>query len=822
MGTMSAMVTGNPGSFRSVPLPTTSPQSLYYPIQAFADADDGTLLVGRAYPDGKSHLDKFSDGHWTSYQVPGLDGSKTEVNVMRRLRDGSLWVGTTGGLYIVRNGQAEHYDVSDGLSGSTVEDIFEDREGDVWLLTDYGLESFRIPKVITFSHASGLSTGSVGPVLAARNGSVYVGLPGGLDEIRGDSIHHLPYANTAFNFLLTEDHTGRLWAGLGTRLGVREGDRFRLIKRTDGTLSGVPKGLVEDASGDLWGVGVLPQLVLLRIHHDVVTEVPLGTKDNDVESVGVSQNGGILVAFRDGSVVTYKDGVETPLAPVGKSPIYAPIQLPDGRLLAMRSGRLAGFTGGQWHDIGLKNGLPYDDMFSFLLDKQRTLWMYMPCGLVSISQEEQDRFWKDTSAKLNYRIFDSSDGVHAAFDEAYPPGAAGMDGRLWFGNDVNLQMIDTRHIVINPLPPPVHIESVVADRKTYIPQPSLHLPHLTRDLEIDYTALSLVVPEKVRFRYRLEDRDKDWQDPRTRRQAFYTDLPPNHYRFQVIASNNDGVWNNVGDSLSFSIPPAFYQTIWFRVTLFTVAACLIWLVFYFRLRAVSAGISARLEERLRERERIAAELHDTLLQDFQTVILRVQVGANRLFKEDPSRKLLEETLDFADKVLADGRDHIRDIRSDGKALGGLSENFATYGGELSKLWPLTFSMAVTGEEFEIHPSVRDEIHLIGRDAIGNAFKHSNGSKVEVTITYSTSEFKMQIIDDGDGIEGNVLQEGRPGHWGLHTMRERARKVGATLSVSSHTLTGTAIELTAPRRSHRSLRRFFGRSKTEEAESDLIH
>jgi ligand-binding sensor domain-containing protein len=258
MGTMSAMVTGNPGSFRSVPLPTTSPQSLYYPIQAFAHADDGTLLVGRAYPDGKSHLDKFSDGHWTSYQVPGLDGSKTEVNVLRRLRDGSLWVGTTGGLYIVRNGQAEHYDVSDGLSGSTVEDIFEDREGDVWLLTDYGLESFRIPKVITFSHASGLSTGSVGPVLAARNGSVYVGLPGGLDEIRGDSIHHLPYANTAFNFLLTEDHTGRLWAGLGTRLGVREGDRFRLIKRADGTSSGVPKGLVEDASGDLWGVGVLP------------------------------------------------------------------------------------------------------------------------------------------------------------------------------------------------------------------------------------------------------------------------------------------------------------------------------------------------------------------------------------------------------------------------------------------------------------------------------------------------------------------------------------------------------------------------------------
>jgi signal transduction histidine kinase len=395
---------------------------------------------------------------------------------------------------------------------------------------------------------------------------------------------------------------------------------------------------------------------------------------------------------------------------------------------------------------------------------------------------------------VNYRIFDGFDGVHPGLMDGFPPATMNTDGRLWFASGDSLQMIDPRHVAMNTLPPPVHIQLVVADRKTYTPGPWLRLPRLVRDLEVDYTALSLTVPEKVHFRYRLDGRDKDWQDPGTRRQAFYTDLPPGNYTFHVIASNNDGVWNTTGDSLTFLIPPAFYQTLWFKVVLGCVVAVLVWMIYLLRLHGAKAEISSRLGERLQERERIARELHDTLLQDFQAVILRFQLVANRLVKGDPRRAEVEDGLEYADKVLAEGREHIRDIRADTKAHEGLVKSLAAYGQDLSLLWPLQFTITATGEPFELYPVVRDEMYRIGREALGNAFRHSSGSVVTVEVTYTADAFVLRICDDGKGIDVDILRDGRPGHWGINNMRERARNIGASLNFTSSPDFGTCLEL----------------------------
>ena len=210
----------------------------------------------------------------------------------------------------------------------------------------------------------------------------------------------------------------------------------------------------------------------------------------------------------------------------------------------------------------------------------------------------------------------------------------------------------------------MHIEQVTADRKTYDAASGLRLPPLVRDLEIDYTALSLVAPEKNRFRVKLEGRDPDWQDVGNRRQAFYADLAPGTYRFRVTASNNSGVWNEAGAFLDFSIAPAYYQTTWFRAASVVTVLALFWALYQFRLRQIAHDFNLRLDERVNERTRIARELHDTLLQSFQGLMLRFQ-SARDLLPAHPAKAVeaLDGALDRADQAIVEGRDAIQNLRS---------------------------------------------------------------------------------------------------------------------------------------------------------------
>jgi len=180
---------------------------------------------------------------------------------------------------------------------------------------------------------------------------------------------------------------------------------------------------------------------------------------------------------------------------------------------------------------------------------------------------------------------------------------------------------------------------VVADRKMYPAQEGLRIPPLTRDLEIDYTALSLAVPQKVRFRYKLEGRDNDWQDAGTRRQAFYTDLRPKKYKFRVIACGSDGVWNEAGASWDFSVVPAWYQTNWFWVSCAGAFLVLLWALYELRLRQLKRQFDSTLEVRVDERTRIARELHDTLLQSFNGLLMRFQALSNELDEGEPKQEL---------------------------------------------------------------------------------------------------------------------------------------------------------------------------------------
>jgi signal transduction histidine kinase len=369
-----------------------------------------------------------------------------------------------------------------------------------------------------------------------------------------------------------------------------------------------------------------------------------------------------------------------------------------------------------------------------------------------------------------------------------------------------VSVVDPRHLPFNRLLPPVHIEQIIADRKSYDPASysngGVPLPAQVRDLEIDYTALSLVVPEKVRFRYKLEGFDSDWQDVGNRRQAFYTNLPPRNYRFRLAACNNSGVWNEAGAFLDFSVAPAYYQTTWFRLSCVAAFVALLWAVYQRRLRQVAREFNMRLDERVHERTRIARELHDSLLQGFQGLMFRLQALRDMLPGPPEAIEALDIALDRADKAIVEGRDSVADLRQSiidntdmAQALTALGQELAL---QKSNGTDPCVRVLVEGKQRDLDPLLRDEVYRIAREALRNAFRHAQAQKIEAQITYGDSEFLLHVRDDGNGIGPEVLDRGgRAGHYGIPGMRERAKSFGGKLEVWSESRAGTEVQLIIP-------------------------
>jgi hypothetical protein len=236
---------------------------------------------------------------------------------------------------------------------------------------------------------------------------------------------------------------------------------------------------------------------------------------------------------------------------------------PDGSVITASRDGLVMLRAGNVQRLGKENGLPCDGVNGFAVDDNKNLWLTTSCGFIAIAASDVQRWWIHPDTIVQARVLDTLDGARPG-STSFNPAAKSPDGRLWFVNNVVLQMIDPSHLSGHGTVSPIYVEAVVADRKQYNPQEGLQLPRLTRDLQIGYTSPSFLIPQKVKFRYRLDGHDLDWQDAGTRRQAFYTDLKPGHYRFRVTACNSNGVWNQTGASLDFVVLPAYYQTWWFR------------------------------------------------------------------------------------------------------------------------------------------------------------------------------------------------------------------------------------------------------------------
>lgn len=407
---------------------------------------------------------------------------------------------------------------------------------------------------------------------------------------------------------------------------------------------------------------------------------------------------------------------------------------------------------------------------------------------------------RDHGHEVDFERFDAHDGLLGAASQLRPMPSLvlGDDGLLWMATANRINWIDPSRIVRNPVPPPVLVQDLAIGEQRYRPLPGLELPKSTNNLRIDYTALSLGVPERVRFRYRLDGVDSDWQDPGTRRQAFYTNLDPGHYRFRVMAANEDGVWNQQEAQLAFTIPPTFIETLWFKLLCAIAAGLLLWAAYRWRLRQVTNQLRRGLEDRADERERIARALHDTFLQSVQGLMLRVQTLLKRLPPGGDAYQLVEKILNQADTVLAEGRDQVSGLRTVTRFQHDLPRLFSELGQQLREEHAADFALIVTGELAAIKEPAGEHLYHIGREALLNAFRHAGACRIELELGYARDHITLQVRDDGRGIAEEVLAAGElPGHWGLIGMRERAAKIGATLDLWCRPSMGTVVELRAP-------------------------
>jgi signal transduction histidine kinase len=500
--------------------------------------------------------------------------------------------------------------------------------------------------------------------------------------------------------------------------------------------------------------------------------------------------------------VLFRDGVQKVFPTGSAASLYNHhlIVLADGSVMASFDDGLVGLRNGKVQRMTTKNGLPCNAVYSFIKDKQESWWLLAGCGIVKLPDSELRRWWANPEAVVQTRLYDALDGAR--------PGAYGIrpadvspDGRVWFATGFVVQMLDPSKVSHKTFPAQAYIESVMADHKELAATDNIELAPHPRDLEIGYTSPTFTIPQRVKFRYRLDGYDHDWHDAGTRRQAFYTDLPPGKYSFRVIASNSDGVWNESAARLTFSIAPAYYQTNWFRALCAMLLVLLAWAGYRLRIRQLQRQFEMTLDARVGERTRIARDLHDTLLQSFHGLLLRFQTAFNLLpDRPDESKQVLASAIDQAAEAITEGREAVQGLRTSATATNDLADSIRALGEELAgkDAAGAVLQVEVQGTPRALHPIVRDEVFRITGEALRNAFRHAAAKQIEVELRYDERQLRVRVRDDGGGIDAEMLRaEGREGHFGLRGMRERAQLAGGKVTVWSGLNTGTEVELSIP-------------------------
>ena len=773
----------------------------------------GTYAQVAQSPDGAIWLSDASKGVRRLDATSGESATSNSLRIPAGLggllfdRDGALWSETARGVWRIGRPAAvphiDHFDSQDGLSGDYVFAFLEDREGNIWLGTSGGLDRFRDVPLVKSEVPRG---GQYFAIATDVKGNVWRGDQDNPPTDVQNGIRAPPGGPRGTMYLYSEPQGSLLVAGWSDLWRLSDNHWTEISMPSERSAAGKFATEIVAMTTDN------QQAIWISIRHDAVYKrfegrwARYGNLDNLPKQYALAaatdQEGHLWFGYRnsriavvDGDSVrifTTADGLD-----IGNVLIIAAKRK---QIFAGGENGLARFDGQRFTSIAAADGHRIRYVSEIVETSNGDLWLNGADGVTHIAALELQKSISQSGYRVSLESYGYLDGLPGFTNVVWPrPTAAeGPDGRIWFATSNGVVWIDPANIRRNNIKPPVWIQSVETDGRIQPLLDGMRLPVATRNLQIHFTALSLSVPARVRFRYQLQGVDTSWQDPGSRRSAIYTNLGPGRYRFSVVASNNDGVWNDAGDTKEFFIPPRFYQTTLFNVICAGISLGMLRLFYLYRLRAVGARLRGRLEERLRERERIARELHDTLLQEMQGLVYKFQAAAENLPDGDSHRARLEEALDRADGVLEDGRGRVLGLRGPESESQELFAALSDAGRSLSSDRPARFHARLQGEPKPLHPIVREEVFRIAAEALTNAFNHAEADRVEMEVRYGRAALGVLVRDDGVGIQKSALAHGEGArHFGLVGMRERASNIHSRLEIFTNRGAGTEVRLLVP-------------------------
>jgi signal transduction histidine kinase/ligand-binding sensor domain-containing protein len=695
--------------------------------------------------------------------------------------------------------ETEYYPPVYGAGGVGVS-LINDREGNLWRTTLEGVEKYRLHRFhwVRKSDHSWLAQAGMGdelwmggynnPLLrvspdgASRPTSmkapsallrmapdhVWVGTMGGVWEfsIGGERFWELPaQVGKAFEVqALAQDADGKLLVSV-VRHGLwsLEQGRWRQDQRLQGLKDPTPISMLRDSTGQVW-LG-LTNNRLGRLTSQALVLLPAASR------------------LAIGNVRVLTD--------VG------------GHLLVGGDAGVAWVHGNQVRNMRFHQADLIQQVSGIVQDRLGQLWIHGSNGLVLVAPKALQAFWDAPDTPLVSELFNFEDGVNGIAAPLRPLPSLSVDsrGRVYYATMSQVGWIDPANIRRNPRAPDVLIQNLRVGQDDFRPTAGLQLPQYTTAIDLSFTATSLSVPERVRLKYRLDGVDPDWREVTGERSAHYTNLRPGPYHFQVIAANEDGVWNLQGAALRFAIQPAFWQTTWFQLLctvllILGVGLLYRWRIAIVRLRALAlaeARAGARLEATLQERGRIARSLHDNLLQAAQTLILRFHTLNERMPQEPDLQSKLDKVLDYAEQLVASTRDEVVALRR----MPTCDELFAELQAAVSATAAgaeVAMTFVTSGEVRPLQDDAAGEIAYVLREAVCNSARHARASRIDVALHYGALALEGAVLDDGVGLG---QQPAAAGHWGIIGMRERIQRLGGAIDIGPGAQGGVSVRFSIP-------------------------
>ena len=727
-----------------------------------------------------------------------------QVLALTKDRDGNVWVGTRQGLMRITPALAFSTELVNRAPDNETTTIYEDRDGDIWFGGPRGIERLRDGMFTGYSTGQGVPSENNGPVYIDPDGTAWFApASGGLYWLKDKRVGHVTIDGLDKDVVYSiSGGDGELWAGRqhgGLTVLKRKGDFFvaHTYTKADG----------------------LAQNSIYSVHRNRDGTVWAGTV-----SAGISRlSKGKFTAY---SVV---DGLTS-------NAVFSIVEGDNGTMWFATSGGIESFSREQWKNYALPPEMASLSMRSLFEDSKHVLWIatsdgpafvasdrikmppYLPDSLrediFGIAEDRLGSLWFVTSDHVSQVLRDSllSGSVDDTDVQSYGaedglPGVEGVrrdrsvatdsNGRVWISLAHGLASAEPATLARKTVPVTVRIESISAGGRLISLANKPMLAAGARNVTFNYADSNLAVPQRIKFRYRLDGSDQGWSGDVAQRQVVYTNLGPGPYRFRVVASNGLGIWDGPETTVSFGIEPEFWQAWWFRV-ICVAACCLIVIAIYqMRMFQLTQQLNVRFQERLAERTRIAQDLHDTLLQGVLSVSMQLDVVEDQTPSDSPTKPLLKRVLQLMAQVTEEGRSALRGLRAPESTILSLETALSRLREEFLFDQVAEFQVVTQGSPRPLSPMIRDEVYRIGREAVVNAFLHAKANKIQLDVEYASKFVRVLVSDDGCGINPDVLDTGRDGHWGLPGMRERSEKIGATLKLRSRIGAGTEVELTVP-------------------------